>query len=72
MLQHPLHVFRRVHVRPRRLDAIGDADFQAILQRPELLELLRILERRRRPRREAQQRAHAIGVDADVPTRAGE
>jgi len=43
----------------------------AVFQCAELLELLGLLERRRRPSGELQQAAYSVGVDADVPPRAG-
>ena len=41
-------------------------DAHAVLERPQLLELLAQLERRRPQRDEALQRRPAVGVDADV------
>ena len=56
----------------RRIDAAGGViddghqDRAARLQHAKLLELLRLLERRRRHRGDLEQRLAAIGVDAEV------
>src|SRR3546814_7392261 len=56
---------RRVHPERHGLDP-SDLDAHAGLQRPQLLQPLAQLERRRRQRHEAVERGPAVGVQADV------
>ncbi len=71
MLEHPFDIFGSVYIRPGRLHRIGYADFEAVFQCTQLLQLFGAFERRGRQRSELQQRANAISVDANVPARAG-
>ena len=61
----PLQVGRRVDLDRRRCH-LGDLDAKAPLQRAQLLELLRLLERRRREPGEAEQEVAPVRVQPDV------
>ena len=60
-----LEIGRRVDAERHAVDE-RHVDAHAGLERAQLLELLALLERRRRQRHEALERRAAIGVDADV------